>query len=63
MPPRDLDALLRESRLHSERAARPPLAGEAVAHRDADGIARGGQPERPAAASGLAGVHGLIVRG
>ena len=46
----DPEALAREPRLVPERAARAPLAGEAVADRDPNGIALDGDAELTAAA-------------
>ena len=60
--PGDLDALAREARLVAEGAARAPLAGEAVADRDPDRIALGGEAELAAAAGGLPSRHGAEHR-
>src|SRR5215471_1454929 len=61
VPAHDLDAILRPPRLHSERAAGPTLAGEAVTHRDPQRVALRRHPELAAATFGLALAHASIV--
>src|SRR5262249_2914471 len=57
--PLDADLLAWEARVGAEDAAGPPLAVQAVADRNADGLARAGEPKLPAAAGRLACGHAL----
>jgi hypothetical protein len=58
----DADPIRLEPRLDPERTARPPLAGEAVTHRDPQRIALRPQAKLPAATRGLARRHRAILR-
>ena len=56
----DADLVPRKPRLSAEHAPRPPLAREAMAHRDPDGLALGGEGELSAAARGTLNRHGIL---
>lgn len=55
--PFDPNPIAGKPRLDAERATRPPLAGEAVAHRDANGLTLRHQAEPATAAGGVAVAH------
>ena len=54
---RDLNLIRVEARLHPEGAPGPALAGEAVADRDGERLARHLELELPAVAGGMASGH------
>ena len=55
LPHRLPDLFTREPRLHAEDTAGPPLAREAMAHRDTGGRAFAHEPELTAGANGFVG--------